>query len=90
MKASPPDLAARIRMGPDEVRSFAGPGPLHTDDLPVIAYHAPKDIYRNTRKKNMIPPRPPREGSSSSAWRPRTEPFSPEEGKPRCATCLVP
>ncbi len=53
MKASPPDLAARIRMGRDEVRSFVGPGPLHTDDLPVIAYHAPKDIYRNTRKKNM-------------------------------------
>ncbi len=47
------DLAARIRMGPDEVRSFVGPGPLHTDDLPVIAYNAPKDIYRNTRKKNM-------------------------------------
>ena len=47
------DLAARIRMGPDEVRRFAGPGPLHTDDLPVVAYDAPKDIYRNTRKKNM-------------------------------------
>jgi len=47
------DLAARIRMGPGEVRSFVGPGPLHTDDLPVIAYNAPKDIYRNTRKKNM-------------------------------------
>jgi spermidine synthase len=47
------DLAARIRMGPNEVRSFVGPGPLHTDDLPVIAYSAPKDIYRKTRKKNM-------------------------------------
>jgi len=47
------DLASRILMGPDEVRRFVGSGPLHTDDLPVIAYNAPKDLYRNTRKANM-------------------------------------
>ncbi|MFQ5656673.1 MAG: fused MFS/spermidine synthase, partial [Candidatus Methylomirabilales bacterium] len=47
------DLAARFRMGPNEIRYFVGPGPLHTDDLPIIAYNAPKDIYRDTRKENM-------------------------------------
>jgi spermidine synthase len=36
------------------------------------------------------PPRPKREGISSSAWRPRTARFSPEEWRPRCAICLVP
>jgi spermidine synthase len=45
-------LAARIRMGPSEIRSFVGSGPLHTDDLPIIAYRAPKDLYRETRKAN--------------------------------------
>jgi hypothetical protein len=47
------DLASRILMGPDEVRRFVGSGPLHTDDLPIIAYNAPRDLYRNTRKENM-------------------------------------
>jgi hypothetical protein len=47
------DLVSRILMGPDEVRRFVGSGPLHTDDLPIIAYNAPKDLYRNTRKENM-------------------------------------
>ena len=47
------DLASRILMGPDEVRRFVGSGPLHTDDLPVVAYSAPKNLYRNTRKENM-------------------------------------
>jgi spermidine synthase len=47
------DLASRILMGPEEVRRFVGSGPLHTDDLPVIAYSAPKNLYRNTRKENM-------------------------------------
>ena len=47
------DLAARIRMGPEEVRAFAGSGILHTDDLPIIAYRAPRDLYKNTRTENM-------------------------------------
>ncbi|MBI2931679.1 MAG: fused MFS/spermidine synthase [Planctomycetes bacterium] len=46
------DFAARFRMGPDELRRYAGQGPLHTDDLPVIAYRAPQDKYRNTRDEN--------------------------------------
>jgi spermidine synthase len=48
------DLAARIRMGPKEVRAIVGSGPVHTDDLPLILYNAPKDIYRNTRENNMV------------------------------------
>lgn len=47
------ELAARIRMGPEDVRTFAGSGTLHTDDLPVIAYRAPTDLYKNTRQANM-------------------------------------
>ncbi|UCE85093.1 MAG: methyltransferase domain-containing protein, partial [Deltaproteobacteria bacterium] len=45
-------VAARFRMGPSEVRAFVGPGPLHTDDLPIIAYRAPRDLYRKTGKAN--------------------------------------
>jgi spermidine synthase len=47
------DLAARIRMGPDELASLAGSGPLHTDDLPIIAYKAPQDLYRRTEESNV-------------------------------------
>ena len=47
------DLAARIRMGPDELPALIGSGPVHTDDLPIIAYNAPKDLYRKTEDKNM-------------------------------------
>jgi spermidine synthase len=46
------DLLARIWLGPDEFREFIGAGDLHTDDLPIIAYEAPKDLYRNTRTDN--------------------------------------
>ena len=48
-----PELAARFRMGPQEIATFVGPGPLHTDDLPLIAYNAPKDLYRDTRSLNI-------------------------------------
>jgi hypothetical protein len=47
------DLLARVRMGPDAVRALAGEGVLHTDDLPVIAYRAPRDLYKDTRRANM-------------------------------------
>jgi spermidine synthase len=47
------ELFARMRMGPQEVKEFAGPGPLNTDDLPLIVYSAPKDLYRDTRQTNM-------------------------------------
>jgi spermidine synthase len=48
------DLAARFRMGPSDIRSFVGEGPLHTDDLPLIAYRAPRDLYTDTRAENML------------------------------------
>ena len=38
---------------PKEVTAFAGAGVLHTDDLPIIAYNAPRDLYKNTRDANM-------------------------------------
>ncbi len=47
------DLAARFRMGPSDIRSYVGQGPLHTDDLPLIAYLAPRDLYTDTREENM-------------------------------------
>lgn len=47
------DLLARFRMGPRDLREFAGAGPLHTDDLPLIAYRAPFDLYLETRGANM-------------------------------------
>ena len=48
------ELLARIRMGPKELRSFAAEGQLHTDDLPVIAYRAPLDLYRTTAAENQL------------------------------------
>jgi len=48
------DLIARIRLGPDDVRRLMGSGPLHTDDHPIIAYNAPKDFYKATRRQNMF------------------------------------
>jgi spermidine synthase len=48
------DVAARIRMGPDDLRAYAAEGPLHTDDLPIIAYRAPRDKYSNTRRENEM------------------------------------
>ena len=47
-------LASRFILGPEEVNAYIGSGPLHTDDLPVIAYLAPKDLYRDTRRENML------------------------------------
>ena len=47
------DLAARFRMDPSDIQSFVQQGPLHTDDLPLIAYRAPRDMYLDTREQNM-------------------------------------
>jgi spermidine synthase len=47
------DLAARFRMGPKEMHALSGVGPLHTDDLPVVAYRAPRDLYVRTEERNM-------------------------------------
>jgi spermidine synthase len=47
------DLAARFRMDSSDIQSFVQQGPLHTDDLPVIAYRAPRDMYLDTREQNM-------------------------------------
>lgn len=47
------DLAARVRMGPNEVRTLVGSGSINTDDFPIIAYQAPKDLYRRTEEKNI-------------------------------------
>jgi hypothetical protein len=47
------DLLARFRMGPAEVQAMVGSGALHTDDHPVIAYSAPRDLYVRTEEKNI-------------------------------------
>jgi len=47
------DLAARFRAGPGELRELAGDGPLHTDDLPRLAYRAPRELYLDTRDLNQ-------------------------------------
>lgn len=47
------DLIARFRMGPNELARFAGTGVLHTDDRPIIAYDAPKELYQNTEQANQ-------------------------------------
>jgi spermidine synthase len=46
------DLLARIRLGPKEVRPLGGTGPLNTDELPRVAYTAPRDQYRSTGREN--------------------------------------
>ena len=50
---SPADLLARFRMGPAEVKGYAGAGPINSDDAPIIAYRAPADLYRRTVEENM-------------------------------------
>jgi hypothetical protein len=32
------DLLTNYRAGPDELRAFVGPGPILTDDLPLVEY----------------------------------------------------
>jgi spermidine synthase len=33
--------------GAEELKRFAGPGPLNTDDLPLVTYQAPRFVYSN-------------------------------------------
>ena len=49
----PAALLGRVLMGPAEVDALMGDGPLHTDDLPVIAYTTPRDLYLATRRPNV-------------------------------------
>lgn len=46
------ELIARVRLGPGVLDAYVGDGPLHTDDLPVLAYTAVRDRYRATRDEN--------------------------------------
>src|SRR4029077_20598538 len=39
---SPEALLAWIVVGPEKVRSWSGPGPLNTDDHPLIEYLGPR------------------------------------------------
>jgi spermidine synthase len=47
------ELVSRLRMGPDGFRAFVGEGRLHRDDLPLISYEAPRDLYRDTATQNL-------------------------------------
>ncbi len=47
------DLLALVTMGAAAVKSFAGSGPIHTDDLPILAYRTPLELYLATNKSNM-------------------------------------
>jgi len=43
---SPADgLFANFLLGPEELREFGGDGPVHTDDLPLLEFSAPKSLY---------------------------------------------
>lgn len=67
------DLRALYTAGPDELRAFAGPGPLLTDDRPLVEYHRSLpaddpliDLRELTRGRSAPsgarPPRPDRGG----------------------------
>ena len=47
------DLLALVTMAAAAVKSFAGSGPIHTDDLPILAYRTPLELYLATNKSNM-------------------------------------
>jgi spermidine synthase len=47
------DLAARFRLGPKEIQQLVEEGAVNTDDLPVVAYQAPKELYIRTNEENM-------------------------------------
>ncbi len=46
------DFLGSFQMGPSEVRALAGEGEINTDALPLIAYRAPRDQYRDIRPEN--------------------------------------
>jgi hypothetical protein len=52
---SPPDLTAGFLAGPAALARWAGPGPLHTDDLPRLQYEAPRDLFDRRAKVDLWP-----------------------------------
>lgn len=45
-------FVAHLRLAPPQTRALAGAGPLNTDDLPRVAFSAPRDVYKQTRDAN--------------------------------------
>jgi len=46
------ELLARVRMAPEQVRAYVGEGERHTDDRPILAYRAARDLPRDTGGEN--------------------------------------
>ncbi len=46
------DLLTYFMMGTEEVRAYAGEGPLNTDDNALIEFHAPRSLHFQTRQEN--------------------------------------
>jgi spermidine synthase len=42
------EVLARFRIGPAQIPDLVGTGTLHTDDYPVVAYAAPRDLHLQT------------------------------------------
>ncbi len=49
----PYKLASCLLVAEDNVRRFAGDGPLHTDDRPLLDYLTHADMYRDTLAENL-------------------------------------
>jgi spermidine synthase len=41
------ELFSRLIFGPEQIRSFAGDGPVNTDVLPILSYMAPLSLFDN-------------------------------------------
>ncbi len=41
------DLLHSFLAGPERLRTWPGPGPLHRDDRPLLRFQAPKDLYKD-------------------------------------------
>jgi spermidine synthase/Tfp pilus assembly protein PilF len=46
--ADGPTLLGFFLLDPERVREYTGPGPLHTDDYPLLEFSAPKALYRES------------------------------------------
>jgi tetratricopeptide (TPR) repeat protein len=46
--ADGPTLLGFFLLDPQRVREYTGPGPLHTDDYPLLEFSAPKALYRES------------------------------------------
>jgi spermidine synthase len=49
----PQGILAYYVMGSDAVRKFAGTPPRNTDDHPLLEFHAPRQLFRETRALNV-------------------------------------